>query len=91
MTYEKQFHQRKHRGGETVWFLRLDTASGSFLVRSRKTTQTGVEVRDVPPDMFISSGNRAEHRKLASAIRRMPKSLDQAFEPTSLRLPIVVK
>lgn len=76
MVYRKQFHRRGHRGGETVWFLQIDTTTGAIRVHWAKTMKSGIEYGAMPPDAFVASGNRREHRILRSILQKMVSSFE---------------
>ena len=77
MVYEQEFCRKRHRGGETIWSLRIKLDDGTIKVRSNKSLTGGAEIREMPPTMFASGGNGREHRTCQSAIRKLVATFDK--------------
>ncbi len=74
MIYEQEFCRKKHRGGETIWSLRVNLEDGTIRVRSHKTLKDGPEILEMPPSLFAASGNGREHRTCQARLRKFVAS-----------------
>ena len=77
MIYDKEFYRKGHRGGDTVWSLRLDIEKGTLKVRSHKNVKDGPEIREMPPSTFMCGGNGYEHRACQAALRKLAASFER--------------